>query len=350
MATMKDVARRAGVSIATVSAVVSGGAYVSPPLKARVQAAIAELGYARNAMARSLKQGNSSLIGLVVPDITNPLFTTLVDRIQKLAAAEDYSVLLGLTDHNTGALEPDVLGLMRPHQVAGTIMCPTGAASAYATISETVGNMKLVLVDNASEALDVDSVVVDNAMASALAARHILSHGHKCIAVIAGSSHQYVAQERLKSFKRVLAEKSVTLDDALVADGDFREEEAYAAARRILTGPTRPTAIFIAGNLMIIGVMRAIAELGLRVPDDISVVGIDDFSWAAAFQPALTVVRQPIVDMATTAFDRLLARIRGDDGPLHRDVLVPELVVRQSCGMVPEHRGLEERTLTAVTD
>ena len=331
MATMKDVAKRAGVSIATVSVVLSGATFVSPLLKQRVETAIAELGYARNAIARSLKRGHSSLIGLVVPDITNPFFTAFVDHVQRSAAEAGYSVLLGLTD-NAASREQEVLGLMRSHQAAGTILCPTGDATTYADIGKTIGTMKLVLADNAPDNSDVDTVVMDNALAGELAARHILSQGHKAIAVIAGPSYQYVAKQRNQAFVDILAKKSITLDSSMIARGEFREHDAHAATHLILRAPKKPTVIFVANNLMLIGVMRAIAELAMHVPGDISVVSIDDFAWAAAFQPSLTVIRQPIADMATSAFNRLLVRINGNKDDLRREIFTPELIIRQSCG------------------
>jgi LacI family transcriptional regulator len=334
MATMKDVAKRAGVSIATVSAVLSGAAFVSPSLKTRVEMAIAELGYARNAIARSLKSGHSSLIGLVVPDITNPFFTSFVDHVQKAADAAGYTVLLGLTD-NKPEREPSVLALMRSHQAAGTILCPTGASDAYVEAGARLGTMKLVLADNATDKTDVDTVVIDNVLAAELAARHILSLGHRQIGIMSGTAHQFVAQTRHEAFVKVLAAKSVALPSKRVARGDFREAEAHAAALDLLRGHEQPTALFVANNLMLIGVMRAITELALRVPDDISVISIDDFAWAAAFQPTLTVVKQPIEAIAQTAFDLLLKRIKGDTGPKQRITLPPQLVVRQSCAKVP---------------
>jgi LacI family transcriptional regulator len=335
MATMKDVARRAGVSIATVSSVLSGAAYVSPPLRARVEAAVTELGYARNAVARSLKRGHSSLLGLIVPDITNPFFTSLVDEVQQLAAADGYTVLLGLSN-NDAAREPHILALMRSHQAAGTIMCPTGEAASYRTIALQMGAMKLVLADNAPPETDTDTVVMDNGRAAELAAAHIFETGHRRIAVMAGPAHQFVAQVRQEAFVRALARRGVAFDAALVVRGDFREQEAHGAALALLSGRERPTAIFVANNLMLIGVMRAIAARGLRVPHDISVVSIDDFAWAAAFQPALTVVRQPIAAMAAAAHRFLMRRIAGANGPPEREVLAPELVIRQSCARPPD--------------
>ena len=168
MATMKDVARDAGVSIYTVSATLSGSAPVSDELRARVNRSVARLGYERNSMARGLKQGTSSLIGLIVSDVTNPFFTELVECIQADAERAGYSVLLGISDHDTGR-EAELLKLMRSHQAAGTILCPAGGEEDYLDGRLTRGRMKIVAVDNASEALGVDGFTLDNRRAADLA-------------------------------------------------------------------------------------------------------------------------------------------------------------------------------------
>ena len=335
MATMKDVARDAGVSIYTVSATLSGSAPVSPELRARVAASVARLGYERNSMARGLKQGTSTLIGLIVSDVTNPFFTELVECIQGEAHRAGYSVLLGISDHDA-AREAELLTLMRSHQAAGTILCPAGSEADYGDGRLARGRMKIVAVDNASPALGVDGFALDNRRAADLATAHLLGLGHRRIGIVAGMRHQHVSQERLAGYRDALARHGIAPDPALVVHGDFRMEEARACAGHLLTLTDRPTAIFVANNLMLIGVMRSLAEAGIRVPDDVSVCSIDDFPWAPAFQPALTVVRQPIAAMAAAAFARLVGRLRDDDaGPAERQIFAPELVVRQSCAAVP---------------
>ncbi len=335
MATMKDVARDAGVSIYTVSATLSGSARVSAELRARVNASVARLGYERNAMARDLKQGTSSLIGLIVSDVTNPFFTELVECIQTEAHRAGFSVLLGISDHDPER-EAELLTLMRSHQAAGTILCPAGSARDYDDGRLTRGRMKIVAVDNASPGLGIDGFALDNRMAADLAVSHLLDLGHRRIGIVAGMRHQHVSRERLAGYRRALRRRNVMPDPALVVHGDFRLEEGRACAERLLALPERPTAIFVANNLMLIGVMRAFAEAGIRVPDDMSVCGIDDFPWAPAFQPALTVVRQPIAAMAPAAFARLAERLASDeDLAAEQHVFAPELVVRQSCARLP---------------
>jgi len=331
MATMKDVARDAGVSIYTVSATLSGSANVSAELRARVNASVARLGYERNAMARDLKQGTSSLIGLIVSDVTNPFFTELVECIQAEAHQAGYSVLLGISDHDA-AREAELLTLMRSHQAAGTILSPAGSEETYADGRLTRGRMRLVAVDNASAELGVDGFALDNRKAAELAVSHLLDLGHRRIGVVAGMRHQHVSRERLAGYAGVLRRAGIPPDPGLVVHGDFRLAEARACAEHLLGLSPRPSAIFVANNLMLIGVMRALAEAGVRVPADMSVCSIDDFPWAPAFQPALTVVRQPIAAMATAAFRRLVARLRGEaeGGPV-QEIFAPELVVRESC-------------------
>lgn len=330
MATMKDVAKAAGVSVATVSATLSGASYVSPELKARVSAAIESLGYERNSIASGLKLGKTALIGLVVPDVTNPFFTELVDHVQHLARHAGYSVLLGTSDWDVER-EAGLLRLMRSHQAEGTILCPTGRVEDYEPARLALGRMKLVMVDNASPELRFDTVALDNRKASELAVGHILSFGHRHVATMAGRAHQFVGRERLDGFLAAMAAQGVEVGPALVRRGDFLEEEAFRSCGELVARSPRPTALFVANNLMLIGVMRALAEAHLAVPAAMSVASIDDFPWASAFFPALTVVRQPIEAMAAEALGRLVRRIAGDDSEPHHAVFLPELIVRQSC-------------------
>ena len=330
MATMKDVAATAKVSIATVSATLGNTAYVSPDLKARVLQAVAELGYETNSVASGLKRGKTSLIGLIVPDITNPFFTEFVNLVQRDAMQAGYSVLLAISEQSPER-QASLVRLMRSHQAAGTILCATGSAEDCREVVAQAGKMKLVFVDNAPDGLGVDGVALDNRQAAKLAAEHIVSHGHKNIATIAGPTDQSPGAERLQGFLETMRKHGLQVPQEMVRQGDFQVEHGYEASRELLTTEPRPTAVFVANNHMLIGLMKAVAELGLVVPSDLSVASIDDFPWATAFSPAMTTVRQPIAAMATAALQRLLARIDGDDSAPHSVVMKAELVVRASC-------------------
>lgn len=330
MATMKDVARLAGVSIATVSATLSGATFVSPQLKERVLAAIDELGFAPNAMASGLRSGKSSLIGLIVPDITNPFYTELVHNVQRRAAAAGRTVILGASDDDARS-EAKLIRLMRSHQVAGTIILPSGSEGDCSKLSGYAGDMPLVAVDNAPSGIGLDTVVMDNRLAAELATEHILSFGHQSAAIIAGPSHRFVSRERHYGFEATLERHGIIPLTEHMRRGDFHVEEACKVGLELLGLANRPTAIFVSNNQMLIGVMQAVAAAGLSVPRDISIAAIDDFPWAVAFSPALTTVRQPVDAMAAAALSFLTDRIAGSTAERQRMILAPELVIRQSC-------------------
>jgi LacI family transcriptional regulator len=337
MVTMKDVARTAGVSIYTVSATLSGASPVSAELRARVEAAVRKLGYERNSMARGLRRGTSSLIGLIISDATNPFFMELVDCIQTEAQAQGFSLLLGISGHDV-ARERELLRLMRSHQAAGTILCPAGSRDDYSDGDLAAGRMQVVAIDNASSELPVDTVALDNRGAAKLATGHLLQLGHRRVAMVAGMPHQFVGQERLAGYRDALAAHGVAFDETLIDHGNFRLEDAYRACHRLLSEKPAPTALFVANNLMLIGVMRALGDRGIAVPDSVSVCSIDDFPWAPAFQPSLTVVRQPVADMASAAFQHLVARLQGTGGAPQHQLFAPQLLVRKSCARRKDER------------
>jgi LacI family transcriptional regulator len=334
MATMKDVARLAGVSIATVSATINGSAFVSAELRERVTAAIHELGYAPDGVARSLKKGRTQLIGLIVADITNPFFTELVHVIEAVMQDAGYSVLLCDTDEDFEK-ECNYLRILQTHRVDGVILAPTGAADAYQSLQALGEKLPLVLVDRALPNLGLDAATVDSFAGAYEATSHLLDLGHRKVATIAGPHHLAPARDRLNGFRAALEARGIAVRPDFIRSGSFREEEAMAAAQDLLSGDDRPSAVFVANNHMMIGVMRAIAALQLNCPREVSVVGIDDFPWANAFTPRLTVVRQPVEEIGRAAVRLLLARIAGPvPSPAH-EVLRPSLVIRDSCAPFP---------------
>jgi LacI family transcriptional regulator len=334
MATMKDVARLAGVSIATVSATINGSAFVSAELRERVTAAIHELGYAPDGVARSLKRGRTQLIGLIVADITNPFFTELVHVIEAAMQDAGYSVLLCDTDEDFEK-ERNYLRILQTHRVDGVILAPTGGPDAYQSLKALGEKLPLVLVDRALPDLGLDAATVDSFAGAYEATSHLLDLGHRKVATIAGPNHLAPARDRLNGFRAALEARGVAVRPDFIRSGSFREEEAMAAAQDLLSGEDRPSAVFVANNHMMIGVMRAIAALQLNCPREVSVVGIDDFPWANAFTPRLTVVRQPVEEIGRAAVRLLLARIAGPAANAAHEVLRPTLVVRDSCAPFP---------------
>jgi LacI family transcriptional regulator len=334
MATMKDVARLAGVSIATVSATVNGSAFVSAELRERVTAAIHELGYAPDGVARSLKKGRTQLIGLIVADITNPFFTELVHVIEASMQDAGYSVLLCDTDEDFEK-ERNYLRILQTHRVDGVILAPTGAADAYQSLKALGEKLPLVLVDRALPDLGLDAATVDSFAGAYEATSHLLDLGHRKVATIAGPHHLAPARDRLNGFRAALEARGIEVRADFIRSGSFREEEAMAAAQDLLSGVDRPSAVFVANNHMMIGVMRAIASLQLNCPREVSVVGIDDFPWANAFTPRLTVVRQPVEEIGRAVVRLLLARMAGEARQPAHEILRPSLVIRDSCAPFP---------------
>jgi DNA-binding LacI/PurR family transcriptional regulator len=329
MSTIRDVARLAGVSTATVSATLSGTTFVSEPLRARVRDAVEQLNYSPHGVARSLKRGSTRLIGLVIPDVTNPFLTEFVQEFGELARGEGYSMLLCDTGFNPDR-ESEVIEILQTQRVDGIVASPGASADTYSERFAIGARPAVVLVDNAPADLPVDSVVLDNYGAAFTATSHLLDRGHVRVATVAGPSLNLPGEERIRGFGAALAARGIVLDPRYIVRGNFLEEDSRLAVAELLALDTPPSAIFAAGNLMLVGVMRGLREAGLSVPADISVAAIDDFPWATAFSPTLTTVRQPVAEMAEHAMRLLSARMSGDTSPPTRVVLAASLLIRDS--------------------
>ncbi len=330
VATIRDVARLAAVSVASVSNALNDPERVSPALRARVTSAVEALGYLPHAAARNLRRRSSNLLGLLVADITNPFFTEMIRAIETVASAAGYSVLLGNCDE-TPAREEAHLTVLRAHRVGGILLAPTGLASARRTALLAATRTPIVLVDRALDGLGLDTIVLDNHLAARLAVDHLVALGHRRIALITGPATVATGAERLSGYRDALAQHGLGFDADLVRDAGFREAAAYQASTDLLARAEPPSAVLAANNLMTLGLMRALADLGRRCPGDVSVVAIDDLIWSSAFHPRLTTVAQPVEQMGRRAIGRLLDRISGRiDGPGETFRLPPELIVRES--------------------
>ncbi|MBR1221957.1 LacI family DNA-binding transcriptional regulator [Bradyrhizobium sp. U87765 SZCCT0131] len=331
MATIRDVARLANVSVTTVSNVINSPDKVSPELLARVQAAIDKLGYAPHAAARSLRKRASGLLGLIVGDITNPFFSELFEAVEVAAAERGFSVILCNANENPEREETH-LRMLRTQRIDGLILAPSGVVSMNRAALLAALEIPVVLVDRAMEGLGYDAVVLDNHRAAYDATSHVIACGHRRIALINGSPTVRTATDRLQGYREALLAAGVAFDADLVRDAGFREQPAHEAALALLRQPDRPTAIFTTNNLMTIGVLRAVAELGLSCPADVSLIGIDDLPWAEAVSPRLTMVAQPVRAMGEAALNLLARRLAGSHaGPGTTVVMEPRLIVRNSC-------------------
>lgn len=335
MPTLHDVAKAAGVSIATVSATINQSAYVSPELQERVRKAIAELGYHPDGIARSLKKRSTQTLGLIISDITNPFFTALVRDIEDGANARGYALILCNTDEHLEK-EQAYLRLLRSRRVDGLIMAPAGSVEDYHHFTLEVST-PLVFIDRKIPTVPADAVVVDNVGGARQAVEYLIRLGHRRIGAITGLPQISTTHEQVEGYRQALESAGFSMDHlTLMRCGNSRLEGGYQAGLVLLTLPKRPTAIFATNNVMAIGLMRAVAERGLRCPEDISVACFDDFEWASVFRPRLTTVAQPTYDMGLKAAELLFARLEGTlAGDPKEVVLSPALVIRDSCTAPP---------------
>jgi LacI family transcriptional regulator len=326
--TIRDVAAAAGVSPATVSRVLNLKEDVADDLRRRVLAAVSDLGYRRNGPARSLRTRAAMVLALVISDITNPFFTAIVRGVEDVAQLAGYSVVLANADEDVDK-ESRYLEVAAAEQMAGVLLTP--ASSKLTNIDVLLErNIPVVTIDRRLADSPVDSVTVNNRQAVVAATGHLIGQGCERVGFVAGPVAITTGAGRLAGYRAALRAAGRPEDAGLIAYGDFRTEGGYAATRQLLHSRRPPDGLVISNNLMTVGGMQAIAEAGLRVPDDIAVVGFDDANWATALRPPLTVVTQPTYDIGRIAAKLLLRRIGGESFPPKRVVLRAELVERGS--------------------
>jgi LacI family transcriptional regulator, galactose operon repressor len=328
--TIKHVAERARVSTATVSRVLSGGGGVRRELIESVQEAVRALDYHPNRVARNLRVRTTRTIGLIIPDIQNPFFTSVVRGIEDVLQADGYTLLLGNTDDNQER-ERVYLSTLRAEGVAGIILVTAdGRTPELRRLLKA--KVPLIVIDRVPPGLNVDAVTVANSEGAREATAHLIALGHRRIGFIGGPAHLSTASERQAGFEGALRAAGYASAPELIKYGDFRQTGGYRAMLELLSLAEPPTAVFITNNLMTLGALQAIHERGLSIPDDIGIISFDDMSWATSLQPPLTAVAQPTYDLGAAAAELLLARMREPDRPVRRVVLNTQLMIRSSCG------------------
>jgi DNA-binding LacI/PurR family transcriptional regulator len=327
-AKIEDVARRAGVSTATVSRVLSGKPYVSDALRERVLETIRELNYRPSRVARSLRVQRSSIIGLIISDIQNPFFTSVVRAVEDVAQQRQYSVFLCNSDEDFDK-EMMYIELMLAEHVAGMIVSPTASSNAiYQRLVEM--SVPIVAIDRRVEDVPMDMVVGDNVAAARAVVTHLIENGFRRIGAVLGVPDASTGAERYRGYQEALQAHGLPLLPELVRNGPPRSPNGYALTMDLLQQAEPPDAIFTGNNLLTVGAMRAIHELGLHIPDDIGLAAFDEMEWMFLVKPALTVVMQPTYEMGRQAAELLLERIADPDRPPQQVVLQPTIKVRES--------------------
>ncbi len=328
MATIRDVARQAGVSVTTVSHVVNETRYVSDELRQRVLAAMAKLNYQPNALARSLRRKQTHTLGMILPDSANPFFAEVARSIERASFARGYSTILCNSD---GDLDKELVyaNVLMEKQVDGIIFVAAGLSTEH--IQAILDRQSpVVVVDRDLPDVEVDAVLCDNLGGGYTATQHLIQLGHRRIGCITGPSDVTPSAERVMGYRRALAEHGLPLDETLICRGDFQFASGAAAMRYFLSLPEPPTAVFACNDLMAVGAISAATELWRRVPEEIGVVGFDDVALASFSNPPLTTVAQPKHELGELAIELLLARIADRESPPQRRLLPTRLVVRRS--------------------
>ncbi|WP_131113710.1 LacI family DNA-binding transcriptional regulator [Lichenihabitans psoromatis] len=331
MATIKDVAKAANVSTATVSAVVNESAFVSPELRARVTAAIASLAYAPSSAARNLKSGRSQLIALVVSDLANPFFARVVCSAEAAVAAWGYSLVIFNSDEKPDK-ERRILARIRALSCDGILLVPVDS-TVRGDLRDPDGHaIPMVQFGRLADDGRSDSVTIDNVSAARQVTNYLLDLGHRAIGTITGPPHLTTGRGRLEGLQDAMAARGLVPRPEHVRSGEFREDVAYSVAREIIDRPDRPTALYAASGVMALGVMRALADLGLKCPDDISIASTDTIPGIGALRPRLTRTEHPVIDMTNEALRLLVDRMtRGSGGPPRHVVFQPALILGESC-------------------
>ena len=328
MTTIREVAESAGVSYATVSHVINNTRVVSPETRQRVLDAMLELNYRPNALARSLRQGKTNTLGLVLPDSANPFFAEISRSIEDEAFNKGYSVFLCNTELDTQR-ELFYVDVLSKKQVDGIIFVAAGDQTDSLDYLARE-RMPVVMIDRNVPNVQMDVVLTDHQLGGFLATQHLLQLGHTRIACIAGPSSITPSAERITGYRNALEQAGIPFDEKLVIRGDYHAQSGMEITHSLIKRGPPPTAIFALNDLMALGALRAAAEAGCSVPRDLAVVGYDDLELSQFTNPPLTTIAQPKKEIGMQAVSLLVERITQNGRPPSRLVLPPELIVRRS--------------------
>ncbi|MDT0309230.1 LacI family DNA-binding transcriptional regulator [Streptomyces sp. DSM 44917] len=337
MATIVDVADRAGVSISTVSHVVNGTRRVAEKTRQRVLRAIEETGYRQDTLARSLRRSRTDSVGLVVSDSGQPAFAEMVRGVEREAARAGCILLLA-NSGESAVQETRVLRALTARRVDGLIVAPVAGSTGEEIDAIRRDGTPVVLLDRIGSGAGGDQVGVENAALMRELVSHLIGHGHRRVALAAGDARVSTIAERREGYEQALCAHGIEPDPDLVLTGPGLAEDTRRATLGLLAGPGRPPAVVCASTETATGVLEAARELGLSIPGDLKVAVFDEFPHADLFEPRLTAVRQPAVDLGAAAMRLLWRRIEGEapDPPGGEEIrLTPTIVYRTSCGCEP---------------
>lgn len=334
---IKDVAQLARVSSATVSRVLTGKSNVSDELHKRVMQAVKELEYHPSRVARSLRISSSQIVSLIISDIQNPFFTSLVRAVEDRANSQKYNLFLCNSDEDP-TKEAVYIDLMLSEKVAGVIITP--AHETCNNIQKLIkANIPVVAVDRRVKNVEIDTVILDNISASYNVVKLLIENGHRHIGAVLASKEITTGYERYLGYLKALNEWNIPIDENLIRTGIPKEHLGYRYTSELLALSRPPTAILTGNNLLAIGALKAISDHQLRIPEDLSLVTFDDMEWATLIQPKITVVSQPTYEMGLTAANLILDRILDPERPAREVLFKAHLKIRESIASPRTERG-----------
>ena len=325
---MEDVAKKAGVSTATVSHVINETRFVAQNTKNKVLDAMKELDYHPNSAARLLRSNESKIIGFLVPDISNSFFTRIAREIEMILSEKGYNLIVSNTDEKVEK-EREQLGVYKSQLIDGLIMAPSANDHSY--LEENSRDYPIVFIDRKPEGFNKgDCVLVDNEEGSYKAVEYLIKAGHSKIGIITGLPGLTTSNERLYGYKKALTENNIKVNDKFIKIGDSKFNSGYQLTKELIT-KTDITALFVTNNLMTVGAMNYLKEKQIKIPQEIAIIGYDNYKWATITDPPLSVVKQPIDEMGIKAAELILSRINDKEQEFNDFRLENELIIRSSC-------------------
>ncbi|EGR0728786.1 substrate-binding domain-containing protein [Vibrio cholerae] len=329
MATMKDIARLAGVSTSTVSHVINKSRFVSDEIAERVNNAAQQLNYAPSALARSLKMNRTKTIGMLVTTSTNPFFGEVVKGVERSCYHQGYNLILCNTEGDNQRMKASINTLLQKRVDGLLLMCSTLEGERL-DVFDRYPDIPIVVMDWGPILFASDKIQDNSLQGGYMAAKHLIECGHKEIGCITGPLIRHQAQMRYEGYKRALAEAGIAINPDWIVESDFECEGGYQAFEKLYQRGKLPSALFVSNDMMAMGVIQAASQRGLRVPDDLSLIGYDDVHIAKFMTPALTTIHQPKYRLGKAAVDTLLYRLENPDTTAQVVQLEPTLVVRSS--------------------
>ncbi len=330
---IRDIAKRARVSVATVSHVINGTRFVSDELIERVEKAMADMDYQPNLLAGSLRKKKTGTIGLIIPDSSNMLFAKVAKEIEDILFSRGYNVIVCNSAYDINR-ELEYLKTLRSKMVDGILIVPVTLESDHLEKIKNIG-MPIVILDRSILGINIDTIVVDNFKSGYNASKYLISLGHKNIGYVDRAYDHSHSLERKNGFIKALQEEGLSLDEKNIIRGGFMFSDGIRAAKELLERDSKITAIFSFNDINALGVMRGLADLGLKIPQDISVMGNDDIPFSSIYIPSLTTIRYPTDEMADRASNLLLKKMTEPNSKKIRRIIIPtELIIRESTARV----------------